>query len=79
MKSVSISGSEYAGEGGKTEKITLIETFTGSYVLQRLRGTPYKRIKKVHNEELHNFYSSLNIVSIIKSRKTSLVGHIAHI
>jgi hypothetical protein len=31
--------------------------------------------KKLHNEELHNLYSSPNIIRIIKSR----VGHVARI
>jgi hypothetical protein len=33
--------------------------------------------KKLHNEELHNFYSSPSIIRIIKSRKMRWVGHVA--
>jgi hypothetical protein len=33
--------------------------------------------KKLHNEELHNLYSSPNIIRIIKSRRTRWAGHVA--
>jgi hypothetical protein len=32
---------------------------------------------KLHNEELHNFYSSLNIIRMIKSRRMRCAGHVA--
>ena len=35
--------------------------------------------KRFHNEELHNFQLSPNIVKVIKSRKLSWVGHVARI
>jgi hypothetical protein len=31
--------------------------------------------RKVHNDELHNLYSSPNIVKMIKSRRMRLAGH----
>jgi hypothetical protein len=31
--------------------------------------------RKLHNEELHNLYSSPSIIRIIKSRRMRLVGH----
>jgi hypothetical protein len=31
--------------------------------------------RKLHNEKLHNFYSSRNIIRIIKSRRMRRVGH----
>jgi hypothetical protein len=34
-------------------------------------------LKKLHNGELHNLYSSPNIIRQIKSRKTRWVGHVA--
>jgi hypothetical protein len=34
--------------------------------------------RKLHNDELHILYSSLNIVRVIKSRRMRLVGHVAH-
>jgi hypothetical protein len=33
--------------------------------------------RKLHNDELHSLYSSLNIVIVIKSRKMRWVGHVA--
>jgi hypothetical protein len=34
--------------------------------------------RKLHNDELHGLYSSLNIVRVIKSRRMRWVGHVAH-
>jgi hypothetical protein len=53
----------------------------GNRVLRRIFGP--KRVvatgdwRKLHNEELHNFYSSPNIIRIIKSRRMSLAGNVA--
>jgi hypothetical protein len=33
--------------------------------------------RKLHNDELHNMYSSPNIVRVIKSRKLRWAGHVA--
>jgi hypothetical protein len=33
--------------------------------------------RKLHNEELHNVYSSLSIIRIIKSRRMRWAGHVA--
>jgi hypothetical protein len=33
--------------------------------------------RKLLNEELHNFYSSLSIIIIIKSRRMRWAGHVA--
>jgi hypothetical protein len=33
--------------------------------------------KKFHNEELHNLYSSPNIIRMIKSRRMRWTGHVA--
>jgi hypothetical protein len=35
--------------------------------------------RKLHNEELHNLYSSPSIIRIIKSRRMGWVGHVARI
>jgi hypothetical protein len=35
--------------------------------------------RKLHNEELHRRYSSLNIVRVIKPRRMRWAGHVAHI
>jgi hypothetical protein len=34
-------------------------------------------VEKLHNEELHNLYSSLNIIRMIKSRRMRWAGHVA--
>jgi hypothetical protein len=33
--------------------------------------------RKMHNEELHDLYSSPSIIRIIKARSMRLVGHVA--
>jgi hypothetical protein len=33
--------------------------------------------RKMHNEELHNLYSSPNIIRMIKSRRMGWAGHVA--
>jgi len=33
--------------------------------------------RKLHNEELNDLYSSLNIVRVVKSRRMRWVGHVA--
>jgi hypothetical protein len=35
------------------------------------------RWRKLHNEELHDLYSSLSIIRIIKSRRMRWAGHVA--
>jgi hypothetical protein len=35
--------------------------------------------RKLHNEELHNLYSSPSMIRIIKSRRMRWVGHVARI
>jgi hypothetical protein len=35
--------------------------------------------RKLHNEELHNFYSSPSIIQIIKSRRMIWAGHVIRI
>jgi hypothetical protein len=33
--------------------------------------------RKLHNDELHSLYSSLNIIRVIKSRRMGWAGHVA--
>jgi hypothetical protein len=35
--------------------------------------------RKLHNEELHNLYSSPGIIRMIKSRRMKWAGHVARI
>jgi hypothetical protein len=34
-------------------------------------------VEKLHNDELHDLYSSPNIVRVIKSRRMRWAGHVA--
>jgi hypothetical protein len=47
-------------------------------VLRRMFGLKRDEMtrdwRKIHNEELHNLYSSPNIIRMIKSRRTKCVG-----
>jgi hypothetical protein len=49
-------------------------------VLRRIFGPKRAEVmgdwRKLHNEEFHNFYSSPNIIRIIKSRRKRWAGHI---
>jgi hypothetical protein len=51
-------------------------------VLRRIFG-PKRELdgswRKLHNDELHNLYSSPNIVRVIKSRRMKGAGHVARI
>jgi hypothetical protein len=50
-------------------------------VLRRIFGPKRDEVtgvwKKLHNEELHDLYSSPTIVRVIKSRRMLLAGHVA--
>jgi hypothetical protein len=48
-------------------------------MLRRIYGTKRDEVigwRKQHNEELHNLYSSPNIIRMIKSRKMRWAGHV---
>jgi hypothetical protein len=50
-------------------------------VLRRILGPERDKIigiwRKLHNEELHNLYSSPSIIRMTKSRKMRWAGHVA--
>jgi hypothetical protein len=50
-------------------------------VLRRIFGPKRDHVtgdwRKLNNEELHNLYSSPNIIRMIKSRRMRLKGHVA--
>jgi hypothetical protein len=50
-------------------------------VLRRIFGPKRDDVtgdwRKLHNEELHNLYSSPNIMRMIKSRRMRWAGHVA--
>jgi hypothetical protein len=71
--------------GCKTWSLTLREErrlrVFENRVLRRIFGPKREEDrswKKLHNDELHNLYSSLDIVRMIKSRRMRWVGHVAH-
>jgi hypothetical protein len=50
-------------------------------VLRRIFGQKKDKVtggyRKLHNEELHNLYSSPSIIRMIKSRRMRWAGHVA--
>jgi hypothetical protein len=52
-------------------------------VLRRIFGLKRDEVtgdwRKLHNEKLHNLYSSLNIIRMIKSRRMRWARHVARI
>jgi hypothetical protein len=52
-------------------------------VLRRILGPKREEVaggwRRLHDEELHNLYSSPNVVRVIKSKKLRLVGHVTRI
>jgi hypothetical protein len=50
-------------------------------VLRRIFGSKRDEVtgswRKLHNEELHDLYSSPNIIRVIKSRRMESAGHVA--
>jgi hypothetical protein len=70
--------------GCETWSLTLREEhglrIFGNRVLRRIFGPKREEDgswKKLHNDELHSLYSSLNIVRVIKSRRMRWAGHVA--
>ena len=53
-----------------------------SKLLRKIFGAKRDEItgewRKLHNAELHAFYSSPNIISNLKSRRLRRAGHVAH-
>jgi hypothetical protein len=52
-------------------------------VLRKIFGPKREELRrgwtKLHNEELHNLYSSQSIIRMIKSRRMRWSGHVARI
>jgi hypothetical protein len=53
----------------------------GSKVLRKILGPKRDKAigdwRKLHNEKLHNLYSSLSTIRMIKSRRMRYAGHVA--
>jgi hypothetical protein len=69
-------GRRYLGFGW----IILLRVF-GNRVLRRIFGSKRDEVtggwRELHNEELHNLYSSPSIIRIMKSRRMRWVEHVA--
>jgi hypothetical protein len=50
-------------------------------VLRRIFGPKREEVagvwRRLHNEELHNFYTTPNVIKMIKSRKMRWTGNVA--
>jgi hypothetical protein len=71
---------------GNVVQCTLIHVSTIKlylYIYRKLFGPKRDEVtgewRKLHNEELHDLYSSPNIVRVIKSRRMRWAGHVARI
>jgi hypothetical protein len=64
-----------------TWSVTLREEVFENRVLRRIFGPKRDEVtgewRKLHNEELHNLYSSPDIIRQVKSRQMRWVGHVA--
>jgi hypothetical protein len=60
----------------KEHRVSLFE----NRMLRRIFGPKRDDViggwRKVHNEELHNLYSSPSVIRMIKSRRRGLAGHV---
>jgi hypothetical protein len=65
----------------RTGRIIWHDLRTENRVLRRIFGPKRDEVtgewRKLHNEELHNLYSSPDIVRQVKSRGMSWAGHVA--
>jgi hypothetical protein len=63
----------------KEDRLRVVET----RVLEKIFGPKRDEVtggwRKLHNEELHNLYSSPSIIRMIKSRRIRWAGHVARI
>jgi hypothetical protein len=60
------------------QRLRVFENRVPRRILGPERGEATGELRKLHSGELRNFYSSRNISRQIKSRRTSWVGHVAH-
>jgi hypothetical protein len=58
-------------------------TWTDENWVRRIFGPRSKEVeggwRKLHNEELHNLYASINIARVTKSRRMRWAGYVARI
>jgi hypothetical protein len=74
---ISASGSGCSGIKG--QRLRVFE----NRVLRRISGPKRDEVaggwRKLHNEELHNLYSSPSVIRMIKSRRMRWAGHVAQV
>jgi hypothetical protein len=58
-------------------RLTVPETRVLRRIFRPKRDEIIRERRKLHNKELHNLYSSPNIIRMIKSRRVSWPGHVA--
>jgi hypothetical protein len=58
------------------EKADKIIRYNEAHILERSLNLLFSDLRKLHNEELHNFYSSPNIIRMIMSRRMRWAGHV---
>jgi len=60
------------------KKLRVFENMVLRRIFRPRRNEVTGEWRKLHNEELNDFYSSPNIVRLIKSRRMRWAGHVAH-
>ena len=63
--------------GGKERKGTVFEDMVLRRIFRPRRDEVTKDLRRLHNEELNDLYSSPIIVRVIKSRRMRWAGHVA--
>jgi len=58
-------------------KLRVFENMVLRRIFGRRRDKVTGKLRRLHNEELNDLYSSPNIVRVIKSRRMKWAGHVA--
>jgi hypothetical protein len=78
-----VEGRTYLSAVNKCCRILYLAIFYNNRVLRRIFGPKKNEVagewRKLHNEELHNLYSSPNIITRIKLLRKMWAGHVARV
>jgi hypothetical protein len=66
-----------SGIEGTTQTVTVFENGVLRRICERNRDEMIRGWRKLHNEELHNLYSSPNIIKMTKLKGIRWAGHAA--